>query len=94
MKHQDHPFYQQALAAQKENLIWLRYFAGMSQADLAEASDSSGNMIGQYESGQTLAQPNTLKAIAKALDCKIEDIIVSRKEGYRTRSISSSPVEQ
>ena len=60
------------------NLAKARTEAGLSQSELAKASDVSLRSIQMYEqknSNINNAQYNRLCAIAKALNCKIEDIV-------------------
>lgn len=51
--------------------------ACMSINDLAEKSDVSRNSIGKFISGRTEPRPATVGKIAKALGCKVEDLIES-----------------
>ena len=60
------------------NLAKARTESGLSQSELAKASDVSLRSIQMYEqknSNINNAQYNRLCAIAKALNCKIEDIV-------------------
>ncbi len=58
-----------------ENIRLLRVTKRMSQEELGKKADVSGTMISYIEKG---AKPLPLKTgylIAKALDCKIDDLI-------------------
>lgn len=48
---------------------------GLSQIDLAKKIGVKSNTICQYESGKRNPNIHILKKIAKALDCKIDDLI-------------------
>lgn len=60
------------------NLARLRKAKGLSQSQLAKASEVSVRSIQLYEQRQTdinNAQHNHLKALAKVLGCRVEDIL-------------------
>jgi transcriptional regulator with XRE-family HTH domain len=58
-----------------DRLKKLRMAKGMTQLDLSKATGLSLSIIAQLEQGET-ANPrlNTVKALAKALGCKIDDL--------------------
>lgn len=60
------------------NLARLRKNSGLSQSQLAKAADISVRSVQLYEQRQTdinKAQHNHLKALAKVLGCKIDDLL-------------------
>ncbi len=64
--------------AGETNLARLRRAKGLSQSQLAKASEISIRSIQLYEQRQTdinNAQHNHLKALAKVLGCEVEDIL-------------------
>jgi len=52
----------------------IRRQAGIRQAELAERVGCSQAMISQMENGCRSALPDTLEAIARELQCSVEDI--------------------
>lgn len=60
------------------NLKDKRISKGMSQSQLAKASDVSVRIIQYYEQGYrdiNQASASTVRALSKALGCKMEDIM-------------------
>lgn len=56
----------------------LRLNAGMSQSQLANKAGVNGRMLQHYEQGYkdiNKAQAITVYKLAKALDCKVEDLL-------------------
>ncbi len=63
------------------NLKRIRTEAGLSQSQLAEASDVNVRMIQHYEQGVkdiNAAAALTVYRIARALDCTVEDLLENK----------------
>ena len=58
----------------KCNLKDLRKYARMTQADLSAKTDITISMISEYENNKSTPTIYSLWKIAKALDCKVDDI--------------------
>lgn len=58
-----------------ENLIKLRKSKSLSQEELGKKIGLGSNTISQYELGKRNPNIHILKKLAKALDCKIDDLI-------------------
>lgn len=66
-----------------KNLKRIREDAGLSQGKLAAASGISVRVIQAYEQGAkdiNKAQGATLRALARALDCSMEDLMEIEEE--------------
>lgn len=57
-------------------LFRARREAGLSQAEVSEASGVSQKQISRYESGKAKPHPSTLRKLADALDCRVKDLFV------------------
>lgn len=60
------------------NIASIRIHKGFSQNELARLVGLTGSAISQYESGKRKPNIDTLKKIAQALNCTVDDLI---KEG-------------
>lgn len=58
----------------RENLKRIRKSMGMTQAEMAEKVDISVRGYQKYEQGESVPRPDTMAAIAKALDCTVADL--------------------
>ena len=57
----------------------LRNVAGLSQKDLAKATNVNRVSISRYETGERVPTLNVAAKIAQALDCKIDDLVSGNK---------------
>lgn len=57
----------------------LRKVAGLSQKDLAKATNVNRVSISRYETGERVPTLNVAAKIAQALDCKIDDLVSGNK---------------
>lgn len=68
-----------------KRLRWRRFAAGMSLRDLAGKSGLGIATISDLENGYYSAEPATLAALARGLDCEITDLMppepVARRRG-------------
>ena len=62
------------------NIKYIRTKKSLSQKDLALAIKTNPNNISRYETGEREPNIATLKAIAKALDCTIDELLEEPKE--------------
>lgn len=58
-----------------ENIKKIRLEKGLSQKELGKILDVSQQMIGQYENPNSNLKPETIKKIAIALHCRIDELI-------------------
>lgn len=56
-------------------IVEMRREKNIKQTDLARVIGIKGNRLCQYEKGNRKPSLEIIKKIAKALDCKIEDLI-------------------
>lgn len=61
-------------------LPWRRIEMGLSQAEVAEASGVSQKQISRYELHKVKPHPGTLRKLARALKCRIKDLLTRHIE--------------
>ena len=85
------------IKAQKtNNLQRLRFYNGLSQAQLAEQSEVSIRTIQKYESGELdirKAQAITVYQLAQALQCTVEDLIKPIKRKGKMNMMNNAKYE-
>lgn len=59
----------------KENLVYQRTKAGLSQRELADKLFVSQQMVGAMETGIKTPSMNMLIRLAEVLDCSINDLV-------------------
>ena len=62
------------------NIKSIRTQRSLSQKELAFAINTNPNNISRYETGEREPNIATLKAIAKALECTIDELLEEPKE--------------
>jgi serine-type D-Ala-D-Ala carboxypeptidase/endopeptidase len=59
-----------------ERLLRMRLLRNMTQGDLAAEAGVAIYTIVQAENGRTKPHPSTIRKLATALDCNVEDLIM------------------
>ena len=65
------------------NLKEIRLKRGMTQQELADAVGITQSQIARYESGETQPSLETLRKLAAALDCTLDELIGRGEEKMR-----------
>ena len=71
-----HDFVERLLHSDRPLAVW-RDYRGMTQQELARSSGISQGYITQIESGIKTGSIHTLKALAHALDCDVDNLVKS-----------------